>query len=61
MEKQGRMYLAELLGTFCLVFIGTSVATLQGFIPGHDGTGWLEISAASYRRAHRIASYRACS
>ena len=40
------MYLAELLGTFRLVFIGTSVATLQGFIPGHDGTGWLEISAA---------------
>ena len=40
------MYLAELLGTFCLVFIGTSVATLQGFIPGHDGSGGLLYRAA---------------
>ena len=46
MENQGRMYLAELLGTFCLVFIGTSVATLQGFLPGYGDTGWLGISAA---------------
>ena len=46
MENQGRMYLAELLGTFCLVFIGISVATLQGFMPGYGDTGWLMISAA---------------
>lgn len=46
MENQGRMYLAEFLGTFCLVFIGTAVATLQGFLPGYGDTGWLGISAA---------------
>lgn len=46
MENQSRKYLAELLGTFCLVFIGTSVATLQGFLSGYGGTGWLGISAA---------------
>ena len=41
-----RSYIAELLGTFTLVFIGTSVATLQGFLPGYGETGWLGISFA---------------
>lgn len=46
MQDSMRRYTAEFLGTFTLVFVGTAVATLQGFIPGHDGTGWLEISFA---------------
>ena len=41
-----RSYIAELLGTFTLVFIGTSVATLQGFLTGYGATGWLGISFA---------------
>ena len=40
-----RKYLAELLGTFTLVFVGTSVAVLQGFLDYGD-TGWLGISLA---------------
>lgn len=40
-----RKYLAEFLGTFTLVFIGTSVATLQGFLKYGDAN-WLMISAA---------------
>ena len=46
MNPAMRSYLAEFLGTFTLVLVGTSVATLQGFIPGHTGTGFLEISFA---------------
>ena len=41
-----RSYIAELLGTFTLVFIGTAVATLQGFLTGYGDTGWLGISFA---------------
>lgn len=46
MNDSSKRYLTEFLGTFTLVFVGTAVATLQGFIPGHEGTGWLEISLA---------------
>ena len=46
MEKSFRQYIAEFLGTFTLVFIGTSVATLQGFLSGYGNTGWLGISFA---------------
>jgi aquaporin Z len=46
MDRSVRSYVAEFLGTFILVFVGTAVATLQRFIPGHEGTGWLEISFA---------------
>jgi len=41
-----RKYLAEALGTFALVFVGTSVATLQGFLSGYGSTGWIGISFA---------------
>ena len=41
-----RAYLGELIGAFTLVFIGTSVATLQGFLSGYGDTGWLGISFA---------------
>lgn len=44
MNKDLRSYLAEFIGTFFLVFIGTSIATLQGFLPGYGHTGWLGIS-----------------
>jgi aquaporin Z len=44
MNKAMRSYLAELVGTFALVFIGTAVATLQGFLTGYGDTGWLGIS-----------------
>ncbi len=40
-----RSYLAELIGTFTLVFVGTSVATLQGFM-NQGPAGWLGISFA---------------
>lgn len=46
MQSPIRSYLAELLGTFTLVFIGTAVATLQGFLSGYGMTGWLGISLA---------------
>lgn len=39
-------YFAEWLGTFCLVFIGTAVATLQGFAPGYGTVAWLGTSLA---------------
>lgn len=35
-------------GKYPLVFIGTAVATLQGFLPGYGDTGWL-----LYRAAHQ--------
>ena len=38
MGENARKYIAELLGTFTLVFIGTSVATLQGFLPYYGDT-----------------------
>jgi len=40
-----RKYLAELIGTFTLVLVGTSVAVLQGFL-GMGPAGWLGISFA---------------
>lgn len=46
MQSNIRSYLAEFLGTFTLVFIGTAVATLQGFLSGYGETGWLGISLA---------------
>ena len=46
MNEKHRAYAAECIGTFILVFIGTSVATLQGFLPGYGDTGWLGISFA---------------
>jgi len=46
MDQTVRQYIAEMLGTFTLVFVGTAVATLQGFLPGYGDTGWLGISFA---------------
>lgn len=48
MGSTPRSYLAELIGTFTLVFVGTSVATLQGVSYGGDGqpAGWLGVSFA---------------
>ncbi len=48
MGSTGRSYLAEFLGTFTLVFVGTAVATLQGVSYGGDGqpAGWLGVSFA---------------
>jgi len=48
MGPTARSYLAEFLGTFTLVFVGTSVATLQGVSYGGDGqpAGWLGVSFA---------------
>ena len=43
--KPIKAYLAEFIGTFALVFIGTAVATLQGYL-GHGAAGWLGISFA---------------
>ena len=43
--KPSKAYLAEFIGTFALVFIGTAVATLQGYF-GHGAAGWLGISFA---------------
>jgi aquaporin Z len=40
-----RSYIAEFLGTFTLVFVGTAVATLQGLYE-HGTVGYLEISMA---------------
>ncbi|HQU41293.1 MAG TPA: aquaporin [Pirellulales bacterium] len=40
-----RSYIAEFLGTFTLVFVGTAVATLQG-LNEHGTIGYLEISLA---------------
>ena len=44
-ENATKAYLAEFIGTFTLVFIGTAVATLQGYL-GHGAAGWLGISFA---------------
>ncbi len=47
MREDLRSYVAEFLGTFTLVFIGTAVATLQGgWLEGYGQTGWLGISFA---------------
>jgi aquaporin Z len=40
-----RKYVAEFVGTFTLVFIGTAVATLQGFLD-QGPVGWIGISLA---------------
>jgi aquaporin Z len=45
MNQAFRSYIAEFLGTFTLVFIGTAVATLQGMYK-HDPVGNLEIALA---------------
>ena len=49
-SKPIKAYLAEFIGTFALVFIGTAVATLQGpgvlSESGHGAAGWLGISFA---------------
>ena len=45
MNPSVRSYLAEFVGTFTLVFVGTAVATLQGFL-NQGPTGWLGISFA---------------
>jgi aquaporin Z len=44
-DKTIRAYIAEFLGTFTLVFVGTAVATLQGLYD-HGPIGWVEISFA---------------
>lgn len=43
-----RKYLAEFIGTFTLVFVGTAVVTLQGgpFSEAYGNNGWLGISMA---------------
>lgn len=45
MNQAFRSYIAEFLGTFTLVFVGTAVATLQGF-DNHGTIGLVEISMA---------------
>lgn len=45
MNQAIRGYLAEFIGTFALVFIGTAVATLQNLF-GHGTIGLVEISLA---------------
>jgi aquaporin Z len=45
MDKTLRSYIAEFIGTFTLVFIGTSVATLQGFLD-QGPAGWLGVAFA---------------
>lgn len=46
MNQSIRTYIAELLGTFTLVFIGTAVAVLSNFPNAHGPVQWLEISFA---------------
>ena len=46
MNPNIRRYIAEFIGTFTLVFVGTAVATIQGISGGHGGAEWLEISFA---------------
>lgn len=48
MNQATRSYVAEFLGTFTLVFVGTAVATLQGgpFSAAYGNNGWLGISMA---------------
>ena len=45
MNKATRSYIAEFIGTFTLVFVGTAVATLQGMLE-QGPVGWLGISLA---------------
>jgi aquaporin Z len=45
MNQAFRSYIAEFLGTFTLVFVGTAVATLQGLY-AHGPIGLVEISMA---------------
>ncbi|MCH9021501.1 MAG: aquaporin [Planctomycetes bacterium] len=53
MNPNIRRYIAEFIGTFTLVFVGTAVATIQGISGiqgvlggGHGGAQWLEIAFA---------------
>ncbi len=48
MNENVRKYVAEFLGTFTLVFIGTAVATLQGGLlgPGYGAAGLIMVSFA---------------
>ncbi len=47
MDKAIRCYIAEFLGTFALVFVGTAVAVLSGMDNlGFHAARWLEISFA---------------
>lgn len=46
MDEKARSYVAEFVGTFTLVFVGTAVTTLQGLLTGYGNTGWLGISFA---------------
>lgn len=46
MSQAVRSYIAEFVGTFALVFIGTAVATLQSFAGSLSPSGWLGISFA---------------
>ena len=48
MNRATRSYLAEFIGTFTLVFVGTTVATLQGgpFADFYGNNGWLGIALA---------------
>ena len=45
MNESIRKYIAECVGTFTLVFVGTAVATLQGFLD-QGPAGWIGISLA---------------
>src|SRR5262245_19615251 len=45
MDKATNRWIAELIGTFTLVFIGTAVATLQG-LTNQGSAGWLGICFA---------------
>lgn len=46
MSPAARAYLAEFIGTFALVLVGTAVATLSGFVPGWQQSAYLGISFA---------------
>ena len=46
MNPNTRRYIAEFIGTFTLVFVGTTVATIQSVFGEHGGAAWLGISFA---------------
>jgi aquaporin Z len=46
MNEDMRKYAAEFVGTFTLVFVGTAVATLQGFLGMDPAVGWIGICFA---------------
>ena len=47
--KPIKAYLAEFIGTFALVFIGTAVATLQGYLGHGAAVGWVSRSRSVSR------------